>query len=477
MSATKTDATDLTPAETDATLPNANGGLVTPEFSPLYLDMNQIKNSSSFLRPLFSGLPDGMTLDKVRGKDYLGVHKRLLIALRESWGPTTEITFELLLRSLNTDHRALADELQCAPEQIIELQRIYVERAQQIMSVLGWKITTEVTEHSRVRTGDKYAGSYAVVKATVTAPYGVVTTGHKLECYEDFPDYLEKAETGAIGRALVKQGFGTEWADADESFDEGNRIVDTPVATRTGAAQAAAAAQTGAPVRTRTPQAPGQATGQAPAAAAAPKPAAPAAPKPVAPANAVALALASNATTGPVSTDTRKRFAACKDQYGADFMIWAIRQSGYAGGKYLDNVTEGQCIAFLDQLATVYHPAWQTGGQAEYEAAKAQASKATPQAAPAAPTALTTLLGADGQPLDPNAVIPEQANNPNGPTIATWARFKTIVTQKGGMRNADVSAALLAINDWKAKKQMVIQTFSQADVLAGIAALEQLPDA
>lgn len=53
-------------------------------------------------------------------------------------------------------------------------------------------------------------------------------TGTKRETKKDFADHTEKAETGAIGRALIELGYGTQFALAE--LDEGNRIVDAPVA-------------------------------------------------------------------------------------------------------------------------------------------------------------------------------------------------------------------------------------------------------
>lgn len=53
-------------------------------------------------------------------------------------------------------------------------------------------------------------------------------TATKRETKKDFSDHTEKAETSAIGRALALLGFGTQFALAD--LDEGNRIVDTPLA-------------------------------------------------------------------------------------------------------------------------------------------------------------------------------------------------------------------------------------------------------
>lgn len=52
-------------------------------------------------------------------------------------------------------------------------------------------------------------------------------TATKRETKKDFPDHTEKAETGAIGRALLMLGYGTQFALSD--LDEGGRIVDAPV--------------------------------------------------------------------------------------------------------------------------------------------------------------------------------------------------------------------------------------------------------
>ena len=56
--------------------------------------------------------------------------------------------------------------------------------------------------------------------------------GTKRETKVDFSDHLEKAETGALGRALIELGYGTQYALAD--LDEGTRLADSPlVDTRT----------------------------------------------------------------------------------------------------------------------------------------------------------------------------------------------------------------------------------------------------
>jgi hypothetical protein len=84
----------------------------------------------------------------------------------------------------------------------------------------NWAIETEllsVTDQS------------AYARATVKDEQGrVIATSHKFETRQGFPDFIEKAETGAIGRALALIGYGTQFC-ADE-LDEGPRIVDAPVA-------------------------------------------------------------------------------------------------------------------------------------------------------------------------------------------------------------------------------------------------------
>ena len=91
-----------------------------------------------------------------------------------------------------------------------------------------WAIETEllsVTEMS------------AYARAAIKDEHGrIIATSHKFETKKGFPDFIEKAETGSIGRALALIGYGTQFC-ADE-LDEGSRIVDAPVesfATRSAA--------------------------------------------------------------------------------------------------------------------------------------------------------------------------------------------------------------------------------------------------
>lgn len=55
--------------------------------------------------------------------------------------------------------------------------------------------------------------------------------GYGSESVKDFKDFIEKAETKAVGRALAMLGYGTQFAP---ELDEGDRIVDSPVSKPTG---------------------------------------------------------------------------------------------------------------------------------------------------------------------------------------------------------------------------------------------------
>lgn len=72
----------------------------------------------------------------------------------------------------------------------------------------------------------KTAKGIAVFRATVTDGKGGKATGTKMEKAASFSDYLEKAETGAVGRALAALGYGTQFSP---ELQEAHRIVDSPV--------------------------------------------------------------------------------------------------------------------------------------------------------------------------------------------------------------------------------------------------------
>lgn len=67
----------------------------------------------------------------------------------------------------------------------------------------------------------------SIVRATILDENGnIMAQGTKSETAAGFPDHLEKAETGSIGRALALCGFGTQFAP---EFDEGERLADSPL--------------------------------------------------------------------------------------------------------------------------------------------------------------------------------------------------------------------------------------------------------
>lgn len=81
-----------------------------------------------------------------------------------------------------------------------------------------WSIETELISVTDVS---------AYARATIRDEKSrIIATSHKFESIQGFPDFIEKAETGAIGRALALIGYGTQFC-ADE-LDEGKRIVDAP---------------------------------------------------------------------------------------------------------------------------------------------------------------------------------------------------------------------------------------------------------
>jgi hypothetical protein len=101
-----------------------------------------------------------------------------------------------------------------------------------------WSIET-----SFERIDDDFAIARAVIRDDQLR---VIATAHKTEHKGHFPDFVEKAETGAIGRALALCGFGTQFCS--DELEEGQRLADSPVVP---ARQAAAAPTRSAPVTPR----------------------------------------------------------------------------------------------------------------------------------------------------------------------------------------------------------------------------------
>lgn len=81
-----------------------------------------------------------------------------------------------------------------------------------------WSIVTSPVEINREK-------QFAIFSAAVMNAEGrIIATGHKYEDIKGFGDYIEKAEKGAVGRALGMCGFGTD----DIGDDDGDRLADAP---------------------------------------------------------------------------------------------------------------------------------------------------------------------------------------------------------------------------------------------------------
>ena len=81
-----------------------------------------------------------------------------------------------------------------------------------------WIIETDIIEKT-----DKHV----IMRAKVyDSTMKLVASAHKREDHSHFADFLEKAETSAIGRALALCGYGTQFCGSE--FDEGERLADSP---------------------------------------------------------------------------------------------------------------------------------------------------------------------------------------------------------------------------------------------------------
>lgn len=74
---------------------------------------------------------------------------------------------------------------------------------------------------------EQLTDNHAVFSAKIYDENGALkSAGYGSEGIKDFKDFIEKAETKAVGRALAMLGYGTQFAP---ELDEENRIVDSPV--------------------------------------------------------------------------------------------------------------------------------------------------------------------------------------------------------------------------------------------------------
>lgn len=110
-----------------------------------------------------------------------------------------------------------------------------------------WRLLWLRTEHPEAVVETelvKHETGLALFRARVTVPGGGTATGWGSETAEDFGDFIEKAETKALGRALAALGYGTQFCE-DFDFSSAGRdqrasrsgrpqrtvkVVDAPVA-------------------------------------------------------------------------------------------------------------------------------------------------------------------------------------------------------------------------------------------------------
>ena len=110
-----------------------------------------------------------------------------------------------------------------------------------------WRLLWLRTEHPEAVVETelvKHETGLALFRARVTVPGGGTATGWGSETAEDFGDFIEKAETKALGRALAALGYGTQFCEDFDFSSAGRdqrasrsgrpqqtgRVVDAPVA-------------------------------------------------------------------------------------------------------------------------------------------------------------------------------------------------------------------------------------------------------
>jgi hypothetical protein len=108
------------------------------------------------------------------------------------------------------------------PEGSIETEIIHLDLEKETEEeVFAWN-----AEKRRNESVTKTARGIAIFRATVKDGRGGIATGTGSERAASFGDFIEKAETKAIGRALAGLGYGTQFAP---ELNEEHRIVDAPV--------------------------------------------------------------------------------------------------------------------------------------------------------------------------------------------------------------------------------------------------------
>ncbi|HLI50864.1 MAG TPA: hypothetical protein VKU87_03655 [Thermomicrobiaceae bacterium] len=96
------------------------------------------------------------------------------------------------------------------------LRRIESRRGQPAEYLdVKWRLVWLRTEHPEARIKTEHmelTEERAVFRATVELPEGGSASGYGSQSSRDFPEFIEAAETKAIGRALAALGFGTQFA-------------------------------------------------------------------------------------------------------------------------------------------------------------------------------------------------------------------------------------------------------------------------
>lgn len=83
-----------------------------------------------------------------------------------------------------------------------------------------WQIKTQLVSY------DNEAMNAIFRAEIIDSDDRALSSGYGSESRKDFNDFVEKAETKAVGRALAMLGYGTQFAP---ELEEGERIVDAPV--------------------------------------------------------------------------------------------------------------------------------------------------------------------------------------------------------------------------------------------------------
>lgn len=104
------------------------------------------------------------------------------------------------------------------------MRKIRTKQGMQDYLDVKWRVAWLRAEHPNAQViteqieGDE---THARFKCTITLPNGAIGTGHGSETEKDFPDFYEKSETKALGRACAVLGYGT---DAASDLDDGEPL-------------------------------------------------------------------------------------------------------------------------------------------------------------------------------------------------------------------------------------------------------------